>query len=137
LRVKVAIDGERLRAGTAYLAPDGFQLGVSGRSRIRVSDDAPVDGFKPSGSYLFSSIARAFKAGSLAVVLTGMGSDGTEGLRALRKAGGKVIAQDETSSVVFGMPKAAIGAGLVDFVLPLESIGEKILAMAQDTASVS
>lgn len=134
MRVKVATDGEWLRPGTAYLAPDGFQLGVSGQSRIRVSEDAPVDGFKPSGSYLFASIARAFKAQSLAVVLTGMGSDGTEGLRALRKAGGRVIAQDETSSVVFGMPKSAIGAGVVDFVLPLEGIGEKIVALTQAEA---
>ncbi len=137
MKVKVATDGERLRPGIAYLAPDGCQLGVSGRSRIRVSDDVPVDGFKPSGSYLFSSIARAFRAHALAVVLTGMGSDGTEGLRTLRMAGGKAIAQDETSSVVFGMPKSAIGAGLVDFVLPLESIGEKILALAQGEANVS
>ncbi|ASY65500.1 Chemotaxis response regulator protein-glutamate methylesterase CheB (plasmid) [Sinorhizobium sojae CCBAU 05684] len=137
LRVKVATDGDRLRPGTAYLAPDGLQLGVSGQLRISVSDDAPVDGFKPSGSYLFASIARAFKAQSLAVVLTGMGSDGTGGLRALRIAGGKVIAQDETSSVVFGMPKSAIGAGVVDFVLPLDRIGEKIVALAQGEANAS
>lgn len=135
MRVKVATDGERLRAGVAYLAPDGCQLGVSGQSRIRVSDDAPVDGFRPSGSYLFNSIARGFNARSLAVVLTGMGSDGTGGLRALRKAGGRVIAQDEASSAVFGMPKSAIGAGLVDFVLPLPSIGEKILTLAQSAAN--
>lgn len=131
MKVKVATDGERLRPGMAYLAPDGCQLGVTGRSRIRVSDDVPVDGFKPSGSYLFRSIARAFKAQALAVVLTGMGSDGTEGLRALRMSGGKAIAQDETSSVVFGMPKSAIGAGLVDFVVPLENIGDKIVALAR------
>ncbi|MBP2233891.1 two-component system chemotaxis response regulator CheB [Sinorhizobium kostiense] len=131
MKVKVATDGERLRPGMAYLAPDGCQLGVTGRSRIRVSDDVPVDGFKPSGSYLFRSIARAFKAQALGVVLTGMGSDGTEGLRALRMSGGKAIAQDETSSVVFGMPKSAIGAGLVDFVVPLENIGDKIVALAR------
>ncbi len=131
LKVKVATDGERLRAGTVYLAPDGLQLGVSGRSRIRVVNDAPVEGFKPSGSYLFGSIARAFKGEALAVILTGMGNDGTEGLRSLREAGGKAIAQDEESSVVFGMPKSAIGAGLVDFVLPLESIGGKIVALAE------
>ncbi|WEX75070.1 chemotaxis protein CheB [Sinorhizobium numidicum] len=130
LKVKIAADGERLRSGTVYLAPDGRQLGVSGRSRIRVVDDAPVAGFKPSGSYLFGSIGRAFKGESLAVVLTGMGDDGTEGLRLLREAGGKAIAQDEESSIVFGMPKSAIGAGLIDFVLPLESIAEKIVALA-------
>jgi two-component system chemotaxis response regulator CheB len=130
LSVKVARNGELLKPGTVYLAPDNYQLGVSGRSRLRVSDDAPVNGFKPSGSYLFGSIARAFKGESLAVILTGMGDDGTEGLRALRMAGGKAIAQDEKSSVVFGMPKSAIGAGLVDLVLPLESMAENITAIA-------
>ncbi|CAN7642484.1 chemotaxis protein CheB [Pararhizobium sp. LjRoot235] len=130
LKVKVAEDGERLKPGTVYLAPDGHQLGVSGRTRICVTDDAAGYSFKPSGSYLFSSIARAFKTESLAVVLTGMGDDGTEGLRSLRKAGGKVIAQDEMSSIIFGMPKAAIGADLVDFVLPLERIAGKIVALS-------
>ncbi|WP_324764817.1 chemotaxis protein CheB (plasmid) [Sinorhizobium meliloti] len=131
LSVKVGVNGERLRPGTVYLAPDGHQLGVSGRSRLRVVDEDPIQGFKPSGSYLFGSIARAFKSDSLAVVLTGMGDDGTEGLRALHVAGGKVIAQDEQSSVVFGMPKSAISAGLVDFVLPLEGIAAKITALAK------
>jgi two-component system chemotaxis response regulator CheB len=131
LRVKVGVNGERLRPGTVYFAPDGHQLGVSGKSRLRVVDEAPIQGFKPSGSYLFGSIARAFKDESLAIILTGMGDDGTEGLRALHVAGGKVIAQDEKSSVVFGMPKSAISAGLVDFVLPLEDIAEKITALAK------
>ncbi|PDT50265.1 chemotaxis response regulator protein-glutamate methylesterase [Sinorhizobium fredii] len=130
LKVKVGANGERLRPGTVYLAPDGHQLGVSGKSRLRVVDDDPIRGFKPSGSYLFGSIARAFKEESLAVILTGMGDDGTEGLRALHVAGGKVIAQDEESSVVFGMPKSAISAGLVDFVLPLDYIAGKITALA-------
>ncbi|WP_322883454.1 chemotaxis protein CheB (plasmid) [Sinorhizobium medicae] len=129
--VKVARNGELLRPGTVYFAPDNYQLGVSGRSRLRISDDAPVNGFKPSGSYLFGSIARVFKGESPAVILTGMGDDGTEGLRSLRVAGGKAIAQDEKSSVVFGMPKSAIGAGLVDLVLPLESIAENITAIAR------
>ncbi|WP_018235801.1 chemotaxis protein CheB [Ensifer sp. BR816] len=130
LKVKVGANGERLRPGTVYLAPDGHQLGVSGRSRLRVVDEDPIQGFKPSGSYLFGSIARAFRGESLAVILTGMGEDGTEGLRALHVAGGKVIAQDEESSVVFGMPKSAISAGLVDFVLPLDGIAGKITALA-------
>ncbi|TCN32686.1 chemotaxis protein CheB [Sinorhizobium americanum] len=133
LRVKVGANGERLRPGTVYLAPDGHQLGVSGRSRLRVVDEDPIQGFKPSGSYLFGSIARAFKDESLAVILTGMGEDGTEGLRALHVAGGKVIAQDEESSVVFGMPKSAIAAGLVDFVLPLDDIAGKITALTSGT----
>ncbi|MCA1408880.1 chemotaxis protein CheB [Ensifer sp. IC3342] len=130
LKVKVGANGERLRPGTVYLAPDGHQLGVSGKLRLRVVDEDPIQGFKPSASYLFGSIARAFKGESLAVILTGMGDDGTEGLRALRVAGGKVIAQDEKSSIVFGMPKSAISAGLVDFVLPVEDIAAKITALA-------
>lgn len=129
LTVKIAADGERLRPGTVYLAPDHFQLGVSGKTRIRIVDGPPVNGFRPSASYLFRSISSSFKDEALAIVLTGMGDDGTKGLADLRHRGGRVIAQDEKTSAVFGMPKAAVQAGLVDFVLPLESIPEKMISL--------
>jgi two-component system chemotaxis response regulator CheB len=127
LKVKVATDGDPLKAGTVYLAPDNRQLGVANRSRIRVADDPPVHGFRPSGTYLFDSIARVFGNKSLAVILTGMGTDGAEGLREIRKVGGQAIAQDETTSVVFGMPKAAIDSGFVDHVLPLDGLAHEII----------
>jgi len=130
LRVKVAENGDPLSPATVYFAPDRHQMGLRGKTRIAVADDPPVDGFRPSGTYLFESMAQAFGSQALAVVLTGMGRDGTEGLRSIRAANGLVIAQDAESSVVFGMPKAAIDSGLVDLVLPLEQIAGEIARLA-------
>jgi two-component system chemotaxis response regulator CheB len=124
-RVKVAQHGEPLAPGSAYLAPDDRHLGVRG-GRVVLSDELPQGGFRPSGSALFASAAGAFGAGTLAVILTGMGDDGVTGLRAVRRAGGRVIAQDEATSVVYGMPGAAVAAGLADAVLPLGGIAPQL-----------
>lgn len=121
LRVKVGEDGEPLQPGTVYLAPDRRHLGVRG-DRVELSDAAPVEGFKPSGSYLFESVARAFGAAALGLILTGMGRDGVSGLAALHAAGGTVVAQDQDSSVIFGMNGEAVLAGLTDEVLPLDAL---------------
>jgi two-component system, chemotaxis family, protein-glutamate methylesterase/glutaminase len=126
LRVKVAEPGEPLAAATVYLAPDQRHLGVAGRSAVAVSDAPPVGGFRPSGTFLFESVARAFGPAALAVILTGMGDDGVAGLRAVRQAGGRVLAQDEATSVVFGMPGAAVAANLADAVLPLDQIAPRL-----------
>ncbi len=128
LKVKTAEQGEELLPGAVYVAPDDRHLGVSEQGSVLLSSGPPVGGFRPSGSYLFQSVAKVYGAGSLAVVLTGMGQDGVEGLRKIREAGGRIIAQDEESSVVYGMPKAAVAAGLVDHVLPLPGIAQRILA---------
>ena len=122
LHVKVPSDGEPLRPGTVYIAPDDRHLGVTLNGNVQVSNAAPVGGFRPSGTYLFRSAAQAYGAGCLALILTGMGQDGLEGLRELRQSGGRVLAQDEATSVVFGMPGVAVAAGLADAVLPLEAI---------------
>jgi len=126
LRVKVAEDGEALAAGTVYLAPDGRHLGTSARGTVALSDAPPLGGFRPSGSHLFASAAGAYGRLVTAVILTGMGDDGVAGLRAVRAAGGRVIAQDEATSVVFGMPAAAIAAGLTDDVLPLDAVAARL-----------
>lgn len=126
LNVRLASDGETLQRGTVYLAPDHRHLGVSSRSRLVLSSDPPLGGFRPSGSFLFSSVARHFGASAVAVILTGMGQDGVEGLRTVRQSGGFIIAQDEASSTVFGMPAAAIAAGLPDLVLPLSRIAANL-----------
>ncbi|WP_435011402.1 chemotaxis-specific protein-glutamate methyltransferase CheB [Tundrisphaera lichenicola] len=131
LRVKVAGDGEILARGTVYLAPDGLHLGVSDRRRLVTSDDPPVGGFRPSATSLFESVARSFGSSALAVILTGMGVDGVQGLAAIRQKGGRVLAQDESTSVVFGMPGAAIDAGLADLVLPIDAIPARIAAMTR------
>lgn len=130
LRVTVARDGEPLCPRTVYVAPDDRHLGVADELTIAVSDAAPVDGFRPSGTFLFDSLARTFGNAMVAVVLTGMGADGVAGLRAVRMAGGRVIAQDEKTSVVFGMPGAAIAAGLADVTMPLGAIANRLRELA-------
>jgi len=129
LRVKVAEEGERLAARTVYLAPDGRHLGVADGGTVALSGALAVKGFRPSGTFLFASVARAFGAGAVALVLTGMGDDGVEGLRAVREAGGRVLAQDEASSVVFGMPGAAVAKGLVDAALPPEELASTLVTL--------
>jgi two-component system chemotaxis response regulator CheB len=129
LRVKVAESGEPLRARTVFLAPDERHLGVSRDATVILADAPPVNGFRPSGSYLFESAAQAFGASVGAVILTGMGSDGVEGLRAVKAAGGLVLAQDEASSVVYGMPRVAAEAGLADAVVPLAEVGARLTTL--------
>jgi two-component system chemotaxis response regulator CheB len=131
LRVKVAEDGEPLSAGTVYLAPDDHHLGVKGRSSIALSTDPPIGGFRPSASFLFDSVARAFGRDALAVILTGMGRDGLEGLRRMHSAGGTVIAQSEESCVVFGMPGAAIEDGIAHHAISPRQIGAALAEMAR------
>ena len=96
-----------------------------------ISFSVPRRGNGPSATPLFESVARVYGASALAVILTGMGMDGAEGLAAIKRAGGRVIAQDEETSVVFGMPAAAIEAGLADLVLPLLSIAPMLVDMIQ------
>jgi two-component system chemotaxis response regulator CheB len=121
LRVKVAEDGEPLAPGAVYLAPDRCHLGVRGDA-VELSRAPPVEGFKPSGTHLFESVARSFGAATLALILSGMGRDGVKGLAAVRAAGGTVVAQDRESSVIFGMNGEAVLAGLTDEVLPLDAL---------------
>jgi two-component system chemotaxis response regulator CheB len=128
-RVKVAQQGEALAGRTVYLAPDDRHLGVTAFGDVALSAAPPIGGFRPSGTYLFESVARGYGPAAVAVILTGMGADGVEGLRAIRRAGGRIIAQDEKSSVIFGMPGAAIAAGLADIVLPLEAIAPRLATL--------
>jgi two-component system chemotaxis response regulator CheB len=124
--VRVATEGEVLGAGTLYLAPDIAHLGVDASGHARFGQDGPIGGFRPSATYLFDSVARAYGPHALAVILTGMGTDGTAGLRGMHERGARVIAQDEESSAVFGMPGAAVAAGVCDEVLPLSAIAARI-----------
>ena len=106
--VEVATDGEVIQAGRAYLAPDGLHLGVSAEGRIELVDDPLENGMRPSVSFLFRSISRAYKANAIGVLLTGMGKDGAVELRGMREAGALTFAQDAESSVIHGMPGEAI-----------------------------
>ena len=122
LRVKLADEGEIPVAGTVYIAPDDRHLCVTGARRIRLSTAPEVGGFRPSGTPLFETVAAAYGRNALAVILTGMGRDGVDGLRAIRRVGGRTIAESERTAVVYGMPGAAVAAGLADWVLPLDQV---------------
>ena len=127
-RVVEATHGQRLEAGTVHLAPDGHHLQIDARIRARLTRSEPLAGFRPSASTLFDSMAKVVGDAAIGVVLTGMGQDGLEGLRALRAAGGRVLAQDEASSVVYGMPGAVTSAGLAHVVGPVEQLAADIAA---------
>ncbi|MFN2308657.1 MAG: chemotaxis response regulator protein-glutamate methylesterase [Gammaproteobacteria bacterium] len=130
IRVKEAEDGESLQKATAYLAPGGRQLALVRRGvevRLHVYDGAPELNYRPSIDLAFASAAEVFPGHVLSVVLTGMGADGREGARALKQGGSTVWAQDEASSVIYGMPAAVAEARLVDRVLPLDEIGRELV----------
>jgi two-component system chemotaxis response regulator CheB len=131
LNVRVARHGEALAGRQVYLAPDDHHLGVATRTSVVVSREAPIGGFRPSGNFLFDSVGRVFGSSSIAVILTGMGDDGVEGLRTIRQARGRIIAQDESSSVIFGMPGAAVAAGLADTVLPLDALASHLVQLVE------
>ena len=120
-----AVDGEEIQNGRAYIAPGGVHMVIEAegtRKLIRLNDDPPVHFCRPAVDPLFSSIAKVYGRHSLAVVLTGMGEDGVKGCQAIVEAGGAVIAQDEDTSVVWGMPGAVATAGLCRAVLPAKEI---------------
>jgi two-component system chemotaxis response regulator CheB len=127
--VREATDGMPIAPGDVVLAPGGRHLELAGDAtaqRARLSDAPPENSCRPSADVLFRSAARIWGGGTLGVVLTGMGRDGRDGSRAIVEAGGGVIAQDEFSSVVWGMPGEVVRAGLADAVLPLAQVGVEV-----------
>jgi len=127
--VREAVEGMPVDPATVLLAPGGRHMelaGSAGAPRIRLTDDPPENACRPAVDVLFRSAVRLWGAGTLAVVLTGMGRDGLAGARAIHAAGGSVLVQDEFTSVVWGMPGEIARAGLADAVLPLGSMGVEI-----------
>jgi two-component system, chemotaxis family, protein-glutamate methylesterase/glutaminase len=125
-RVVEAAHGEAVQPRTAYIAPGGRHMVVrsqEGRVTMALNDQPPENGCRPSVDVLFRSVAAVYPSSVLAIVLTGMGTDGAKGLGPLKRSGAYVIAQDEASSVVWGMPGAAVATNHVDQVLPLDRIG--------------
>jgi len=123
VKVKFAEDGEMLRENHIYFAPAGTHVRVNANGKLSLVAVPPDDLFHPSCNQLLASAGEAFGAQSLGVILTGMGDDGVEGMRSIRQHGGYTVAQDEATSVVFGMPKVAIDNGLIDRVIPIGEIG--------------
>jgi two-component system chemotaxis response regulator CheB len=132
LQIKVveATDGDTPMPHHIYIAPDNFHLMVDAGGKMRLSRGLPIKGHRPSANLLFESVGQHYGPTALGIILTGMGDDGTEGLKVFKKERGYCIAQDEASCVVFGMPKAAIDAGLADQIMNLEEIGNYLQKLA-------
>ena len=122
LKVAIATHGEIPQPGTVYFPPERHHLEISPRGQIALTQGTPVAGHCPSVTVMFKSVAAYYRRSAVGVLLTGMGRDGADGLQALAQAGSLTIAQDEATSVVFGMPKEAIALGAAQQVLPLTAI---------------
>ncbi len=132
LPVKEAVHGQPLAAGTVYLAPGGKHLRVAstgGTERhLELTEDPPEHFCRPAVDYLFRSVAAVYRERALGVILTGMGKDGTAGLKEMKRHGVKVVGQSAASCTVYGMPREAMAAGVVDVELPAEQIADEIAA---------
>ncbi|MCW3488710.1 protein-glutamate methylesterase/protein-glutamine glutaminase [Dethiobacter alkaliphilus] len=129
IRVKEAEEGEPILAGVAYIAPGNFHLEVASDHTVRLTQDPPVQHVRPSATVMMLSAAAVYGKQMVGVILTGMGKDGADGMVEIKRQGGSVLAQDETTSAIFSMPRAAIQAGAADQVLPLEKIAAAITAL--------
>ena len=134
LHVVIAEDGQSMQPGTIYVAPEDRHLTVAARGRLSLTDTPPVGGFRPAASVLFESAANSYGKDLIACILTGMGHDGTDGLRVVHRMEGLILAQDEESCVVFGMPAAAIEAGVVD---QIGSVDEIVTSLNELTSQTS
>jgi two-component system chemotaxis response regulator CheB len=132
LPVTEAHDGDPITRGQIVVAPGGFhtRVDVSGR-KVLLTDEPPRHGVKPSADILFESLAQAFKEQTIGIVLTGMGRDGAHGLKAIKQKGGITIAQEPNDAVIAGMPQSAIDAGVVDYILPVRSMPDKIIVLTR------
>jgi two-component system, chemotaxis family, protein-glutamate methylesterase/glutaminase len=139
LQVQEARPGVRMTAGTVWIAPGGYHLKIERDATdliLAINQDPPENSCRPSVDVLFRSVAQATKGygNSIAVILTGMGQDGFQGCQQIRQVGGQILAQDEASSVVWGMPGYVVNAGLADVVLPLDAIAGELLRRVGWTA---
>ncbi len=136
LDVRVASQGEELCPGTVRIGPAGYHLRLGDHATLELDRETPpLRGHRPAVDELFRSLAQGSPREVAAVLLTGMGSDGAEGMLALRKAGAFTVAQDEASSVVYGMPRSAVANGAVDLTLPPEEIGRLLNRMLRESRS--
>jgi two-component system chemotaxis response regulator CheB len=136
LSVKEASHGDQVAAGKILIAPGDFHLKVAGNrslAHVCLDQSPPQNSCRPAVDALFSSISEAYGGAVIAVILTGMGQDGLRGAKILKAQGASIIAQDEASSVVWGMPGAIVNAGLADRVLPLDHVVPEILRRAERT----
>ena len=134
VRVFEASDGQQALPGVALIAPGGKQMRIyrdADRVHVRITDDPPENSCKPSVDYLFRSVATVYGARSVGVIMTGMGNDGSAGCRLIHQSGGAIVAQDEASCVVFGMPREPIEQGVADVVASLDRITLEIMRLVE------
>ena len=132
---KIAEPDEVLSGGRVYFAPDDYHLEIQASGKAALSDAAPIENLRPSAEALFLSIAKNYGADAIGILMTGMGRDGAHGLLAMRQSGAYTIAQDEKSSVVFGMPQEAINLGAAIEILSLEQIAPRLLMVTKASQS--
>ena len=131
IHVKEAEDGEPVVAGAAYIAPGGRHMSLERwgkKAEIRISDMPCESPYKPSVDILMDSVAKVHGEHSLGIIMTGMGRDGLEGLEKIKARGGKILAQNENSCVVYGMPRVVIEKGLADKIVPLDNLAAEIVS---------
>ena len=134
MRVKEAEDGDRVLAGHVLIAPGGYHMSLTRAGAtylVRLDQDPPVNRHRPSVDVLFNSCSTTAGSNAIGIIMTGMGDDGARGLLAMRKAGARTLAQDEATSVVFGMPKVAVEMGGVERVLPLGQLAGAAVGLAR------
>ena len=131
LPVQTAQQGDRLQTGSVYVAPPDHHMQVTEQGGLTLAHTAKVGYARPAADPLFASAATHIKGRLIAVILTGGNSDGADGIKAIKQAGGTVIAQDPATAEATGMPRSAIATGAVDFILPLAEIGPTLLALLQ------
>ncbi|MCB9493956.1 MAG: chemotaxis response regulator protein-glutamate methylesterase [Desulfobacteraceae bacterium] len=141
LTVTEASNGEAIEPNKVYIAPGGKQMKIAAsndglRRLIKITDDPPENSCKPSADYLFRSVADYYVGRATGVIMTGMGSDGFKGLVEMHKKNSTIIAQDEESCTVFGMPKAPIDNGIADIICPLGRIAEEIIKTVKSTSKL-
>ena len=129
VRVREAVTGDRPEPGLVLVAPGDQHLEIDAAGVLQLSEGPEVNGVRPSADVTMAGAARAFGRRAAGVIMTGMGKDGAEGLLAIHRAGGTTFAQDQASSVIWGMPRAAVEAGAVDHVVPLDELADALIAL--------
>lgn len=132
LRVQEAAPGDRLARGLALLAPGDFHLYLTETGQVKLDQGPRRNGVRPCVDITMESVVQHYGSAVIGVILTGMGNDGTEGARCIKAAGGKVIAEDEATCVVYGMPRCVVEAGLADQVVPLPEMADKLAELIKN-----
>lgn len=132
LTVRLAQQGDKPQAGEVLVAPDDHHMIINSLGMVAFVNAPPMHGLRPAADYLFQSVAQVYGRYAIGIVLTGMGGDGAEGLKAIRATGAHTIAQDESTSVVFGMPAVAIELGAAEYIRPVQHIAHTLINLLRE-----